>query len=321
MCGIAGYSHATDLTRRMTPHLLWEIESRGKDSWGATDGTNTVKSIGAVTESWHRYESEVLGWSRAIFHTRGASTGSVTIPNQHPFTFEHDDRKIVGIHNGIISNHFALNNKYSRSFDVDSMHIFANMVERKPTGDLQGWGNLAWYSMSPAHPEGLLNLLRFNNDACHIAKMVSGEIIFCSTPDPIRRAARMCGGTVKFFYETKEEYIYTCEIEPKTSRMELYKSNNRLPFGTRTSYQHGGSPDGWPSINVGGNRGNHGFTSPRTSDMSDYNMGLCAVVGCREKTVSGSRKTSILCVKHYQDAMDAAAMASVRRNTSVEVIA
>ena len=62
--------------------------------------------------------------------------------------------------------------------------------------------------------------------------------------------------------------------------------------------------------------------------MSDYNMGLCVVVGCREKTVLGSRKTSILCTKHYQDAMDAAAWAirhrqsaTGERNTPIEVIA
>ena len=138
MCGIAGFSHTTDVTRRMAPHLLWDIESRGKDSWGATDGLDTVRVLGPVTNTYVDNRDIIEGWERTIFHTRGASTGEVTVENQHPFYFVEGEentpgwkRSIMGIHNGIVNNHSELNRKYSRNFSVDSMHIFKHLVERR----------------------------------------------------------------------------------------------------------------------------------------------------------------------------------------------
>jgi hypothetical protein len=316
MCGIAGYSHRTPLVSAMLPYLLWEIESRGHDSWGATDGDREVKALGPVTDSFHRHANEIASWDRAIFHTRASSTGSVSIPNQHPFTCVAEDRKVVGIHNGIIGNHSMMNAKYHRSFDVDSQHIFAHIVERKPTGELYGWGNCAWYEMNSEFPLGRLHLLRFNNDALHIAQMQSGELIFCSTAAPIRRAAHMCGGTIKYFYDTKEEYIYTVEPD-EHGAMQLWKSSSKLPFGMRSSYTPVGSPNGWP-----GGTGRGGYRPTRTtSDNTDFLAGLCCVTGCREKTVSGSRKTTSVCKRHWEDALaKAACVISRRRQNSSDVV-
>src|ERR1700734_3632924 len=167
MCGICGTSNLTDTTRRMMPYLLWSIEDRGRDSWGATDGTDCVKVLGPVTSSFERHADHVLGWDRAIFHTRAASTGEVTVENQHPFRFVRGGtidpegniidtpedpwlKTVVGIHNGIVSNHLELKNKYSRhNFDVDSMHIFRHIVDGRPMSEIYGWGNLAWYDYTP----------------------------------------------------------------------------------------------------------------------------------------------------------------------------
>src|ERR1700677_4177785 len=116
----------------MLPLLALEMEFRGRDSWGATDGRSVTRCLGRITDGWYNEFIDPAGWGgwdRAIFHTRGASTGVVTIPNSHPYTFTHTlpdgaVRRVVGIHNGIISNHEALNNKYSRTHEVDSMHIY-----------------------------------------------------------------------------------------------------------------------------------------------------------------------------------------------------
>ena len=328
MCGIAGFSHMTDVTRRMIPYLCWEIESRGHDSWGATDGHREVKELGPVTTTLHRHLDEIGTWDRAIFHTRAGSTGSVTLPNQHPFRFTEGvgdawRRTIVGIHNGIISNHFDLNRKYERSFDVDSMHIYAHLTSRMPMTELHGWGNLAWYEFNPEEPNGTLHLLRFNNDACNIARLETGELVFCSTELPVRRAARMAGSEVKHFYRTMEEYIYTATRADDGS-WELYQSKDRLPFGTRgyttvtetrTAYTPGGygtpTHPHFPGRNGGGSgrySGRNDFNNSTSirNHAQDVEEGLCAMVGCRTQ-VSGTRRTHLICERHWKDAVTDAA--------------
>lgn len=294
MCGIAGFSHLTSVTQRMIPHLLWDIESRGNDSWGATDGTHTIKVIGPVTSSYLEHEDEILGWDRAIFHTRAASTGSVSIPNQHPYRFEHatpeGNRVVVGIHNGIISNHLTLNHKYHRNFDVDSMHIFANIAEGKPTGELFGYGNLAWYEFTPAEPDGVLHILRFNNDALHVAKLTTGEIVFCSTENPIHRAARMAGSRVKHFYDITNEWIYTPRYE--NGQWILYKSGSKMTFGTRGWSSSGTAGD----MTVWGRRGRStSFTTQTRYDEEQFRKGVCLTSACSNIVRNANRNTAVIC--------------------------
>lgn len=312
MCGIFGFSHTTDVTRRMAPHLAWAMESRGKDSWGATDGTTTVKVLGPITDGWYEYEDEVGAWERGIFHTRAASHGTVSIPNQHPFTFDEGApqggegwlRTLVGIHNGIIANHSELNRKYSRKFEVDSMHIFKHLAERRLPGELQGYGNLAWYEMSPKDPTGTLHLLRFNSDALHIARLDTGEIVFASEKDPIERAAVMAGSGVRSFWNTESERIYYIKVDAGDA--SLYKSHNKLAFGTRTSYQACQNQEWWNNTDTRGTRGTRGGGTLATIHRGEVLSGLCAVVGCHEKVV-GSRKTALLCPTHFAEVRATAA--------------
>lgn len=302
MCGIFGFSHTTDVTRAMTPYLAWEMEDRGHDSWGATNGTDIIRVMGPVTTSLHRYLPELAEWTRAIFHTRAASQGSVCLENQHPFVYHGGGepgtpewrRTVVGIHNGIVSNHSSLNSKYQRNFAVDTMHIFQHFADRLSTGEIQGYGNLAWYLTTPDHPEGVLHLCRFNNEALHIARLETGELVFASTAEPIRRAARMAGTSVKQFVTIEEEFVYYVKFEP-TGVPTLFKSARKLPFGTRSSYSS--TPvgvTGWPG--GGHHRGSTSITPGRTSFLA----GMCAILGCNKK-VTGSRKVSLVCDDCWKD--------------------
>lgn len=324
MCGIAGFSHMTEVTRKMAPFLMWEMEHRGHDSWGATNGTDIVKVLGPITETFEDYREEIAGWSRAIYHTRGASTGTITVDNQHPFVFHSGEpgtpswnRTVCGIHNGIVSNHFSLNTKYSRGFTVDSMHIYKNLCDRLSTSEIQGYGNLAWYEFTPMYPEGILYLLRFNNDALHIAQLETGEFVFCSTKDPIERAARMAGSAVHKFFTTTEEHVYYIKFTDGVP--SLYKGA-KLPFGTRTSYQSNANSEWWEGRNaIGGVRRNSSVNSARAAaHRHDVVMASCCVVGCHDKVMSGSRKTSILCAKHWEEVVvaQAAERAAEARETA-----
>jgi hypothetical protein len=252
-------------------------------------------------------EEEVAGWDRAIFHTRAASTGGVTLDNQHPFVFHAGEpgtpeweRTVCGIHNGIISNHLEMNQKYSRGFEVDSMHIYKHLAERRVTSELTGYGNLAWYEFRPDDPTGTLYFLRFNSSDLHVAKMVSGEVVFCSERDPIERAAKMCGGEVKVFHTLEEEHVYFIRHSPEGEAV-LYKSA-KVPFGPRSSYSanRGRGYDIWDGRHTHTSGGCGSAPSHHLARRKELLSGVCGVTGCSEK-VPGTRKVALVCVKHWTE--------------------
>lgn len=309
MCGIAGFSHTTDVTRRMLPHLLWEMEGRGRDSWGATNGVDILKEVGPVTQSFEKHRKEIFGWNRAIFHTRGASTGDVTITNQHPFVFsagtpgEPDwKRTVVGIHNGVVVNHNTLNEKYQRNFTCDSMHIYKHLAEDRDMSEIYGWGNLAWYDYDKTHPDGYLRMLRFNQDALEIAKLSTGEIVFCSTSAPIVRAAAMAGSSVALFYSLQNENIYSVEFD--NDKPTLYHSQKKMNFGNRYDCSLSNNTNNITSFESNTNR-HAGYYKVRMQAQAqkEYLDGICMRMGCTEKVVGGSRKSAVLCADCMRNVM------------------
>lgn len=182
MCGIFTITPYTERLLHVAPMLALEIEPRGRDSWGATDGTYIHKDVGEISESF-RYFPE---WERVIYHTRQASTGSVTLANSHPFEFT-GTKKIVGVHNGAISNHDALNTKYDRKCTVDSQHIFMNLAEGKSLEDLYGWGVAVWVE----NDSGVVNFVVLNAGEFHLAQLPTGEFLGCSYQKSILKVSRM----------------------------------------------------------------------------------------------------------------------------------
>lgn len=325
MCGIAGISQITDITRRMIPHLLWDIEARGQDSWGATNGTHTVKELGSITRTFASREAEIYGWDRAIFHTRSASVGAVNLANQHPFHFIYNDpdkpdhpwvRTIQGIHNGCVLNHETLAKKYDRSegFQVDSAHIFAHFAEGRDVKEVCGWGNIAWYEYDPDHPEGWLRMERFNSDNLHIARLKSGEIVFCSTYSAIARGAWMAGTTIETSFEVKENTIYNVEFTPEAlDRPVIWHNKTQREFGTRYLYEPitrsnmiGTYEDDWKDWK--GNREyprrDTSITMPTMAQLqaAERSKGICAAPGCKNEVRGKSRKLALVCESCVREA-------------------
>ena len=327
MCGIFGFSRLTDVTRRMAPLLAMEMESRGKDSWGATaGGPDVFKHLGPITKSWHTFASsqEFLStWPRAIFHTRAASTGAVTLENQHPFQIECKGVTYIGIHNGIITNHEELNKKHKRSFECDSPHIFMAIAGFSPPREICGYGNIAWYTRKPnENPE--LHLLRFNGDNLNVARLTSGEIVFCSNKDCITKAANMAGSDIKNFCTIDPEHQYNIGVGTSEDGVsdEVY-TGVKVDFGYRylSTIHNVSNTDSWSDSFWGGREGRRNtiFSSSGNQDhrrigmlgpvvskdpsavgRADRSNNICLMNGCLNK-VRGSRTRSIVCDTHYNE--------------------
>jgi len=140
MCGIAGYitNKKTDYRHAVAAAILAKhMDERGGHSWGAMDATQTIHGLGAIS----------LGLTitarmpqHFALHTRYATTGARVVENSHPFTLNGPSGEVVGMHNGIISNHAELNRDNKRAMVVDSQHIFANIADGRSLNNLEGYG-------------------------------------------------------------------------------------------------------------------------------------------------------------------------------------
>lgn len=206
MCGIYGFSSLTETTRKMQPALSLLMSQRGTDSWGATNGIEFHKSGKSILDTFVPFEAE----GPQVYHTRAASAGfSISEATAHPFQFEGERGRVIGVHNGHVNNWQALNTKYSRNFAVDSMHIFAHLAEGKPLSDIGGWGTIVWWEQLPDEPTprgpffsgwGSVNLA--------VGQLLSGEIVWASTELAVRTAAQLAGAELYDFWLIKPKHKY-----------------------------------------------------------------------------------------------------------------
>jgi len=283
MCGIFGYTKYTNATPGIASILAVHMENRGKDSWGkaAFNPSATLvidKDVGTITNNWQRALPKPNDLA-AIYHTRAASTGKVTKENAHPFIFTaNSGAKIVGTHNGIVNNHASIDAKYNRDFDVDSMHIFANIAEGKPTEELNGWGALAWLVHTAEHT--FMCWCRFNTPDLHFA--VLGEeygIYYASETDALKQAVAMFApkADAKFCY-IEPETLYFCDVRNSPHKIEKAW---KMEFG----YRYARPTHTWPQ------------TYAPTTQRS---VSKCAI--CKEVELSDENHTvCIPCLYNYTE--------------------
>lgn len=329
MCGIFGFTDWNTQTDRLFPIIADEMESRGSSSWGTTNGDQIYKKLGAITKT---IEHNFRGWEHArglIFHTRAPSAGTGrTVDDAHPFMFyrildlnsnpEFQLYKgVVGIHNGYVSNNFALKNKYEdrKDFSVDSMHIFKHLCDGTDTAEITGSGAIAWYETiikrytNAGKPDELLDrrlfLARFNTDSLHIGRIDTGEMVFASTKEAIEKAARLACTNIAEYYTIKDNIKY--ELLPGSPAS--IKEIGPLVFGKASDSYSGGMVNGVyqaPGACAGNfphrshdNRGVYLGKSGKSGLSNDPNFDLCP--GCDTKIDPTTRAICDDCLEMWID--------------------
>ena len=255
MCGIVMISKLTEDNIRMVPFMAYDMERRGYDSFGATNGQEIWKKALSVSDGWPEFEPTLWSWlgQPLILHTRGASVGKVSDENAHPFT----SGEVIGVHNGHISNYADLNKTYSREFEVDSQHIIAHISENREMNDIRGWGTVVWVDKLIQE----LRFVTFNGGDWNVYHTRNGELVGCSEEHVIARAAGMVGlelAPAKYKIPTETRFQI-----PLNETDRLYKGPD-MRFGSRHSY-----PAHTPFVHSHSNNTQPRVLGPSTTPTND----------------------------------------------------
>ena len=228
MCGVLGFHFAQDaVPPEQQAHLLWalarENETRGSQSWGIYAPNLDIyeRDTGRITNGllpWRFARTDIV-----VAHTRFATHGSVSKENAHPFRVD----GLVGLHNGVVSNHKELLIKYGRTFEVDSLHILAHIAEGRSLEDIEAYGSVQWILDGENH----VNLTHFNGGELAIAIIPEKGLVWSSTSRHLTTALEEAGLREGVrWYKLKEDLVYW------TSPQALYYNKDPLKVG-RPSYQ------------------------------------------------------------------------------------
>jgi asparagine synthetase B (glutamine-hydrolysing) len=201
MCGIAGYRTTNAGSYKFkvaTAILATKMEDRGGHSWGYMTDATSGHGLGSIDKGLRIPSRMPLAFA---LHTRYGTTGERSLANSHPFTVTGSAGTVVGVHNGIISNHRELNAKHARACAVDSQHIFEHIANGLPLNDLAGYGAIV-YTLA-----GEWYIGRFNNGEMKVAVTPEG-IFYASTRDAVAQAASYADLTITKWLKVANNTVY-----------------------------------------------------------------------------------------------------------------
>lgn len=252
MCGLFGFCFWDNDAVTYEQRLLllsslvtgnWE---RGKDAWGYYDGKVITKAAGEATKAFPLVDAAKC--TTLLGHTRQGTVGPKTESAcAHPFRVG----PVVGMHNGMISNHSELKSKYKREqVQVDSEHIFYTLAENGDTREISGWGPFVW---TDERDPNKINFCMINSGSLSVWRVGPKDkpvgIVWSSEYKHGAMAldlARLERTVYQALISDTRYYIITNPADDKD--MELLKGD-KLPFGpaNRGGYQNGYGGCEWPN--------------------------------------------------------------------------
>lgn len=219
MCGIAGWILSEQPSPVLALVLGQAMTERGEDSWGFYDGATISKGVGSLTQG---IRAAQMVCERGFLHTRHATTGATIAENSHPFEIA----GIIGAHNGMVYNHFAIGLKYNRKFAVDSMHIFQHIADGLDLEELEGYGAIQFTRAS----EWFVG--RCNWGDLHIALLKDGKgVLWASDDSAIESAAFQAGYSIEHFYQVNQGDLYRVDVTGLYTTDKEFKLKDK-PFAT-----------------------------------------------------------------------------------------
>lgn len=123
MCGIIGFSSKKNYNYDKIKMLMfWNSVDRGLDATGIyTPKSGIIKDNVPVSKfmTSGKYTNKLKKDNLLVAHVRKRSVGMNTLDNAHPFKYG----DVITVHNGTLSNHWALASKYKldlKDYDTDS---------------------------------------------------------------------------------------------------------------------------------------------------------------------------------------------------------
>ena len=215
MCGIAGWNLTEKASDSFYSTLAAVMQDRGEESYGIFADGKITKGTGAILEE---LPAKAMATLAGFLHTRHATHGKVKAANAHPF----ERGNLIGAHNGVLWNHSELNQKYTRTNAVDSMHIFDHISQGLPLDDINGYGAIEFFR------NGQYFVGCCNHGDLEIA-LTSIGVVWASTARAIHSAIKQASIELVHFYKIEEGKIYRIESDSVYETEETFQLSYSRP--------------------------------------------------------------------------------------------